>query len=95
MQWKIPVRVIPGSKADSMEQDGKMFKIKLRAPAVDGKANTALKQYVAKQCGLRKSAVSIITGEKSRNKIISITADTAPEIYTKISVKHELTGRNP
>ena len=93
MQWTIPVRIIPGSKKNSMEQHMGRLKVKLTAPAVDGKANAALIQCVARQFGLRKSAVSIVSGEKSRNKILEVTADTSPDICRTITGNDNYTGR--
>jgi uncharacterized protein (TIGR00251 family) len=49
-----------------------VFKIKLTAPPVEGKANTALKQLLSKRLGVPKGNVEIISGERSRVKSIRI-----------------------
>lgn len=72
------VWVQPGAKKD--EIDGLYqgcLKLRLRAPAVDNKANKALVAYVADILGLRKKQVSIVGGEKSRRKTLRVEADAS------------------
>ena len=69
---KVEVKVIPGAKKEMAREEGGLLKIYLTAPAVDGKANRALVDFLAGHYGVRKSAVSIIKGLKSRNKTINI-----------------------
>jgi len=46
-------------------------KVSINAPPVDGEANAALVKYLAKTLGLKKSDVSLHSGHKSKNKVIS------------------------
>jgi len=74
----IDVRVQPKSSKNAIVGvHGEALKIKLNAPPVDGKANKALVQLVAKALHCPKSAVEIISGQASRNKrlLIRITKD--------------------
>jgi len=74
----IDVRVQPKSSKNAIVGvHGEALKIKLNAPPVDGKANKALVQLVAKTLHCPKSAVEIISGQASRNKrlLIRITKD--------------------
>lgn len=48
------------------------FKVFVSAPAVDGKANQAVIASLADWFGVKKRAVQIIRGLKSRDKIIEI-----------------------
>lgn len=70
----IQVRVQPNAKHEGWAGiwNGTHYKIALRAPAVDGKANVALIQFLAKETGLPKSAFTILHGETSRSKIVQI-----------------------
>lgn len=52
---------------------GESIKIRLQAPAVEGKANKALVEFLAKEFEVRKNQVSIISGEISRQKRVEIT----------------------
>ena len=51
--------------------DGRM-KIRLTAPPVDGQANTLLIKFLAKQFGVSKSAVNLVSGQQSRQKRVRI-----------------------
>jgi uncharacterized protein len=57
---------------------GSSLKIKVAAPPVDGKANDALRAFVADALGLPRSRVELIAGASSRHKRLRI-AGVAPE----------------
>jgi uncharacterized protein (TIGR00251 family) len=46
--------------------------VQVTAPAVDGRANKSMRRLVAKRLGVPKSAVTIVRGERSRDKVIEI-----------------------
>ncbi|MDP8266165.1 MAG: DUF167 domain-containing protein [Candidatus Aceula meridiana] len=76
---KIILKVIPGAKRNLFKEDADLFeeelgggKVYLTAPAVDGKANKALIQFLAKHYNVRKADITIIKGLKSRHKTINI-----------------------
>jgi len=67
------VHVVPNAKVDSVVGvHGGAIKIKLRAPAVDGKANAALIRFLAEQLKLPRDAIVLKRGQKSRGKTIQI-----------------------
>ena len=69
----IEVRVKPGSRRSALErQADNSWVATLRAPPVDGKANTELIALVAHQFGCSKSAVTIRTGASARVKRLQI-----------------------
>ena len=51
---------------------GKALKIKLAAEPVDGKANTALVEFLAGCFGVSRQHIELKQGEKSRYKIVRI-----------------------
>ena len=67
------VHIIPNAKIDKIsgEYNG-AIKIKLRAPAVEGKANAALRRFLAKKLSIPKSTIVLERGERSRDKAIHI-----------------------
>jgi len=79
----IKVRVVPRSSRNQIigVEDG-IFKIKLTAPPVDGKANKALIEFLAKKLGLAKGSVEIVSGERSRQKSIRIHGLPQKEVDT-------------
>ncbi|MFC4892279.1 DUF167 domain-containing protein [Pseudofrancisella aestuarii] len=56
------------------EHDGAL-KIKIASPAVDGKANKELINFLAKYLKLKKNLINIKRGETSRHKILEIFSD--------------------
>lgn len=59
--------------------DGKI-KLQLTSPPVDGAANQACCEFLAKQFKVPKTAVSIIAGANSRHKRVRIEAATVEQI---------------
>lgn len=69
---RLAVRVIPNAKkARAVEESGRL-KVYLAAPPVEGKANKALIEFLAGHFNVKKKQVSIIRGEKSRDKLVEI-----------------------
>jgi len=67
------VRVQPRASKDEVagEMDGAL-KIRLQAPAVEDRANEALIAFLAQLLKTPKSAVRILSGERSRTKRVEI-----------------------
>jgi len=65
------VHVVPNAKSDSVVgEHGGAVKIKLRAPAVEGKANAALVRFLAERMKLPRQAIVLQRGHNSRDKLI-------------------------
>ena len=75
------VRVQPRASRDEVagEMQGAM-KVRLQAPAVEDRANEALCEYLAVLLKRPKSAVRILSGERSRTKRIAIRGVSESEI---------------
>lgn len=56
---------------------GDALKVALTAPPVDGAANAALIAFIAEYFGLRRSQVSLLRGDSSRQKLLALAADPA------------------
>lgn len=77
----INVKLIPRSSRNEIigkENDG--IKIKLTAPPVDGRANTALVQFLANELGVPKRDIEIVSGERSRKKSIRINGISTEKV---------------
>jgi len=78
----IRFHVIPNAKIDKViGEHGDAIKIKLRAPAVEGKANTALRKFLAEKLSIPQRAIVLEHGEKSRDKVIRIDGLSEADIY--------------
>jgi uncharacterized protein len=69
----INVRLQPRARTDELIgiHDG-VLRARVCAPAVDYRANQALCRLLARQTGIAPSSVTIIRGQRSRNKLIRI-----------------------
>ena len=68
----ITVRTTPGAKRNTMIQENGVYKVHLTAPAVEGKANAALIEFLADNFHVKRRQITIIKGLKSRDKIVKI-----------------------
>ena len=84
----VRIHVVPNAKVDSVvgEHAGAM-KIKLRAQAVEGKANAALIRFLAEQLKLPRQSIALERGHRSRDKLIRIDGLTAEDVRTRICVR--------
>lgn len=69
---KLEIKVIPGAKKNLLKKEGELHKVYLTAPAVEGKANKALVEFLAGEFGVAKGQIQIIKGLKSRIKVVMI-----------------------
>ncbi len=76
-----PVRVQPRASRDEIagEMSGAL-KVRLRTPAVEDRANEALVEFLAQLLKTPKSAVRILSGDRSRTKRIEIRGVTRQQI---------------
>jgi uncharacterized protein (TIGR00251 family) len=71
--WLLDVRVQPrASCTEFAGLLGDRLKVRLNAPPVDGRANTALLAFIATACGLPKSRVSLDAGQTGRDKRVRL-----------------------
>lgn len=70
---RIAVRVVPNARKTEIAgyADG-VVRVRLRAPAVEGRANEELIRFLAAVFGIRRSRVVIVRGATSREKGLEI-----------------------
>ncbi|MFH1096563.1 MAG: DUF167 domain-containing protein [Candidatus Desantisbacteria bacterium] len=56
------------------------IKIRVQSPPVDGKANKALINLLAKELGVKKTQVSITSGQTSRLKRVQVQVEDGVEL---------------
>ena len=85
----VRIRVVPNAKVDSVvgEHAGAM-KIKLRAQAVEGKANAALIRFLAEQLELPRHSIVLERGHRSRDKLIRIDGLTLEGVRTRMRARN-------
>ncbi len=77
----LAVRAQPGAKRTAVvgvygEGAGAQLKIAVQAPPVEGRANSALIEFLADKFGVAKSYVELVSGELSRSKVFLIRGVT-------------------
>jgi uncharacterized protein (TIGR00251 family) len=77
--WLLEVRVQPGaSRTEVAGMLGDRLKVRIAAPAVDGRANSALVAFLADRLGVAKGQVEVVRGASNRSKTVSVPATTDP-----------------
>ena len=81
----LPVRVHPGAKCNAMTgvHDGAV-KISLTTPPTDGRANKALIAFLAKQLGVPRSGIILLTGATSRSKTLRVAGKSAADVQAAL-----------
>jgi uncharacterized protein (TIGR00251 family) len=82
----LTVRVTPRASRTTFGgvlEDGTV-RVRVSAPPLEGKANTALIKFLAKVLGVNRSRVEIVAGEKGLDKILSIIDMNAEQVEEKI-----------
>ncbi|MGQ9457343.1 MAG: DUF167 domain-containing protein [Anaerolineae bacterium] len=79
------VRVIPRASRDEVAGlQGEALRVRLTAPPVEGAANRALVEFLARQLGVRKGQVWILSGEASREKVVAVEGVEAEEVRARL-----------
>ncbi len=82
---KISVRVQPNATRSEVVFIDEVLLAKVAAPSVKGKANKALIALLSQVLGVNKSALAIIKGHTSRNKVITIDGLEPEEVMKRLS----------
>ena len=86
----LAVRALPGAKKKTAilgiycEGEKARLKIAVQAPAVEGRANSALIEFLAEVFGVPRSYVELVSGELSRSKVFFLRGVTITLAQAKI-----------
>lgn len=85
------VRLQPRAGADEVvgERDGAVV-IRVQAPPVDGRANAALCAFVASAAGVPRSAVAVVRGASSRDKLLRVDGLTGSQLRRSLGIVDDL-----
>lgn len=76
------VHVVPRSRREEVTGlYGDALKVRVKAPPVDGKANQALRSFLAKELNISRDAVKVLSGHSSRHKRVRVTGVTAEQVF--------------
>jgi uncharacterized protein len=77
---RVRVKVLPRARRDAVDgivegRDGPALRVWVTAPPDEGKANAAVIALLARAWRVPKSAIALVQGTTSRQKLIHVTAD--------------------
>ncbi len=76
------LKVKPNQRSDKIEQTPEGWLVRLKAPAIDGKANEHLINYLSDVLDLPKSAILLKKGQTNKFKCLEI--DLSEELVIKL-----------
>lgn len=67
----LKIHVVPGASSNAISgRYGDALKVSVKAPAVEGAANKALVETLARLLGVKKRQIEILRGHSSRDKLV-------------------------
>ena len=67
------MRVIPRAKRNEIEGErGGVLLVRVTAPPVEGKANTAVCELIASSAGVARGRVAVVRGAGTRDKVVRV-----------------------
>jgi uncharacterized protein (TIGR00251 family) len=83
----LELKTIPNAPRDELAGWlGGALKVKVHAPALDGRANDALLAFLAEKLGLPRRAVTLVRGDKSPHKVVRLEGLTLAEARARLPV---------
>ncbi len=83
---KLAIKAVPNApRSEVVGWLGDALKVKVHAPALEGRANDELCRFLAEVLGLPRRAVTVATGDTSRQKLVQIAGLTLPEVKARFS----------
>lgn len=70
--FRITVKAHPGARKEQVVCEDGIYKVAVNVAPENGKANKRVCELLAEHFGVKKSAVRVLQGETSRNKVIEI-----------------------
>ncbi len=80
------LRVKPGSRHDRLVRNAAgECSLEVSARAIEGRANEACVEFLARRLGLPRRAIEILAGEKSRRKLFRVVGRSARDLEALFS----------
>lgn len=83
----LELKTIPNAPRDELAGWlGDALKVKVHAPALEGRANDALLEFLADKLGVHRRDVTLVRGDKSRHKVVRIAGLTLAEVKNRLVI---------
>ena len=84
----LELKVIPNAPRDEIAGWlGEALKVKIHAPALEGRANDAVLDFIAEQLGVPRRTVTLLRGDKSRHKVLRIDGLELTALRAKLAAQ--------
>jgi uncharacterized protein (TIGR00251 family) len=83
---RLRFRVSPGARQTELAgRHGEGWKVRVAAPPEDGRANDAVLELLAERVGLPRRALTIVSGHKSRDKVVEMSGIELAEAERRLA----------
>ena len=84
---EIAIRVVPRArKTEIAGRRGDALVVRLAAPPVEGAANTALVEWLARCLDVPSRAIHILSGQRSRHKRVAVAGTTIEHLRRSLKL---------
>lgn len=85
MNCRLTIKAIPNAPRNAVAGWlGDTLKVKVHAPALEGRANDELCEFLAETLNLHHRAVSLVHGDKSRQKLVQIDGLSLADVKARL-----------
>ncbi len=86
----VVIRLQPRAKRNAIvDERGGVLRVSVAAAPVDGRANAALCKLIAKRAGVARGQVSVVRGERSREKVVQVEGVALEELRRALGMQDE------
>lgn len=81
------LRISPGAKSTGIKglYGEETLRLSIPAPPPEGRANAEIERYLTRILGVSRSAVLVVKGAHSRDKVVLVRGLTVDEFHTRLS----------
>jgi len=85
---RLAIKAIPNAPRNAIAGWlGDTLKVKVHAPALEGRANDELCEFLAETLQLHRRAVTLAQGDKSRQKLVQIDGLTLDDVKARLTAQ--------
>jgi uncharacterized protein (TIGR00251 family) len=82
---RLAIKAIPNAPRNAIAGWlGDTLKVKVHAPALEGRANEELCEFLAETLKVHHRAVTLVQGDKSRQKVVQVDGLTLAEVKVRL-----------
>ena len=84
---RLAIKAIPNAPRNAVAGWlGDTLKVKVHAPALEGRANEELCEFLAETLSLHHRAITLVQGDKSRQKLVQIDGLALADVRARLTI---------